>query len=119
MGPVPPDFSLERVVGRELNQICIGPYDLQFRFDCDFVVSCQGRVVAELDGASVVVFKEDEPPWVDVAPLPRLAGRTALSWQVEGTHEFSITLSDGARIRFVSFDCPYEEFSIQPDGFII
>lgn len=115
MGPVPADFTLEPFVGRQLNQICIGPADLQFRFDSEYVVSCHGHVVVELDGKSIVVFKGDDPCWGDVTPLPLLAGRDAVSWRIEGSHEFSVTLSDGAKLRFQSTDCPFEEFVIFPD----
>ena len=115
MGPVPPDFTLEQFVGRQLNQVCIGPFDLQFRFDSTFVISCQGQVAIEIGGRSVVVFLRDDPWWADVTPLPRLAGRDCVSWRVDGSHEFSVTLSGDAHLRFQSTDCPYEEFVIHPD----
>ena len=115
MGPVPPDFTLEQFAGRQLNQICIGPFDLQFCFDSTHVISCQGHVAVEVDGKSAVVFLRDDPWWADVSLLPRLAGRDFVSWRVDGSHEFSVALSDGACLRFQSTDCPYEEFVTHPD----
>ena len=114
MGSIPADFTLDRLVGRQLNQVCIGPYDLQFRFDSEYFISCQGRVVVVLDIESTVVFWGDNPWWGDVAPLPRLAGRDAVSWCVESSHEFSVTLIGEARLHFHSTDCTYEEFVIHP-----
>ena len=119
MGPVPPGFTLEKLIGRQLNQICIGQYDLQFRFDSTHIISCSGRVVVELDGKSTVVFERDDPWWADVTPLPRIAGRDATAWKVEASHEFSVTLTGGAKLRFQSTDCQYEEFVIHPEIWVV
>ena len=118
-GPVPPDFNLQKLVGRQLNQICIGPYDLQFHFDYVHVISCQGKVIVEVDGKSTTVFQRDDPWWLDVTPLPRIAGRDATAWKVAASHEFSVTLTDGAKLRFQSTDCPYEEFVIRPETWVV
>lgn len=119
MGPIPSGFTLEKLVGRQLNQICIGPYDLQFHFDSSHAILCQGRVVVELEGKSIVVFEQAEPWWADVTALPRIAGRDAIAWKIEASHEFSITLTGGAKLRFQSTDCPYEEFVISPEIWVI
>jgi hypothetical protein len=117
MGPVPPGFSLERIVGRQLNQICIGPFDLQFRFDCDHGIFCTGRVIVEIDGQSTIVFHGET--WGDVSPLPRIVGQDVATWKLEGSHEFSVTLTGGARLRFLSTDCSYEEFVIRPEEWVV
>jgi hypothetical protein len=119
MGPVPPDFTLEKLVGRQLNQISIGAYDVQFCFDCEHVISCQGRVIVEVNGNSTPVFQGGEPYWLDVAPLPRVVSRDVTAWKVEGSHEFSVTLTGGAKLRFQSTDCPYEEFIIRPEIIVV
>jgi hypothetical protein len=119
MGPVPPGFTLEKLVGRQLNQICLGPFDLQFHFDCEHGISCQGTVIVEVDGKSTTVFQGDDPWWLDVTPLPRIAGRDVTAWKIESSHEFSVSLTDGARIRFQSTDCQYEEFIIRPEIVVV
>jgi hypothetical protein len=117
MGPIPADLDLAPLIGRQLNQICIGPFDLQFRFDSDRSIACQGRVIVEVDGSSEQVF--DGSAWGDVSLLPRIAGREVASWKIEATHEFSISLTGGAKLRFQSTDCPYEEFVIHPEIWVI
>lgn len=123
MGSVPSDFTLEHIIGRQLNQICIGPYDLQFHFDSVRSICCSGTVLVEVGAEKTRVFQGAEPYWLDVTPLPRLVGQVAASWKIEGSHEFSLTLSGGAKFRFQSTDCPYEEFLIRdharPDVFQI
>jgi len=116
MGPVPPDLNLGHLVGVQLNQICIGPYDLQFRFG-DFVIACQGKVVVEADGQSVQVF--DGETWGDARLLTKVSGQDAKAWAIEASHEFSVTLSGGAKLRFISTDCPYEEFVIHPQVWVV
>ena len=37
---------------------------------------------------------------------------TAFSWKVDACHEFSVMLSEGARLRFQSSDSHYEDFSL-------
>ena len=118
MGPVPADFSLEKLLGRELNQICIGPFDLQFRFDSVHVISCtSGKVILEVDGKCTVVFAEEKH--VDLSLFPLIAGRNVIAWKVEGSHEFSVTLTDGARLRFQGKDSSYEDFVILPEVQVI
>jgi hypothetical protein len=117
MGPVPEGFDLSVLVGRQLNQICIGPYDLQFRFDCDHIIACQGQVIVETDGASQQVF--DGSNWSDISILTKIAGRDAVAWKVEASHEFSVSLTGGARLRFISTNCPYEEFVIHPEIWVV
>jgi hypothetical protein len=118
MGPIPPGFNLDALVGRQLNQVCMGPYDLQFRFDSANTISCQGRVVVDYEERSVLVFQGEDPWWIDVTVLPRLAGRDAISWKIEASHEFSVTLTGGLKLRFQSTDCPYEEF-VNPDIWVV
>jgi hypothetical protein len=114
MGPVPENFSLEKLLGRELNAICIGPFDLQFRFDSVHVISCtSGKVILEVDGKSTVVFAKEKH--VDLSLFPLIAGGDVVAWKVEGSHEFSVTLSAGARLRFQSKDSSYEDFVIWPE----
>ena len=119
MGSIPPGFSLDRLIGQQLCQICIGSCNLQFRFHLGDVVSCTGQVAVELDGKPTVVFAGDQPWWPDVTPLPCLPGRDVVSWRVEGSHEFSITLDGEARLWFQSTDDPHEEFGIYPDQQIV
>lgn len=119
MGPIPSDFTLQKLVGRQLYQICIGAYDLQFRFDSEHVISCQGKVIVEVDGKSTTVFQRDEPWWLDVTPLPRIAGRDVTAWKIEASHEFSVCLTGDARLRFQSTDCQYEEFVIHPEVWVV
>ena len=49
-----------------------------------------------MGGKSTTVFQGDEPFWLDVTPLPRIAGRDVIAWKIESSHEFSVSLAGGA-----------------------
>ena len=38
------DLNLDDLVGSEIQQICLGPFDVQFRFGSDTCIAVQGRV---------------------------------------------------------------------------
>jgi hypothetical protein len=116
MGPVPSYLDLSHLIGVQLNQICIGPYDLQFRFG-DSVIECQGKVLAEIEGVAVEIF--DGKYWGDTRPLTKVSGRDACAWAIEASHEFSVSLAGGAKLRFISTDCQYEEFVIHPQAWVV
>jgi hypothetical protein len=76
-------------------------------------IRCTGIVSVNLDGKSHEVFGADL--WKDPSPLTRIVGRDVVSWRVESTHTFSVTLTDNAVISFTSEDSPYEDFIIDPE----
>ena len=119
MGPVPTGFTLEKLIGKQLNQVCIGPFDLKLSFDCTHGIGCTGTVIVEMDNRSFKVFQGEEPYWLDVTPLPLIAGREVTAWKIESSHEFSVSLTGGVRLRFLSTDCAYEDFVITPELWVV
>ena len=119
MRAVPPGFDLDEFIGRQLSQVGIGAHQMVLRFEGEYWISCEGLVMVELDGETSVIFRCEEPRWPGVAPLPLLVGRDVVSWCVEGSHEFSVTLGGDARLRFQSIDGPYESFGIFPSQQIL
>ena len=113
MGPIPKELNLDRFVGQQLQQICMGAYDVQFRFIGDDRIRCTGTVLVELDGLNQEVFGTEL--WKDANPLHQIVGRDVTGWRIESTHTLAIFLSDEAVIRFVSEDSPYEDIIIDPE----
>jgi hypothetical protein len=113
MGPVPPEVNLDRMIGQQLQQICIGAYDLQFRFEGEDRIRCTGVVRVELDGHLHLVFGKDL--WEDPTSLTKIVGREVIAWSVENSYTLAVSLTDGAVIRLISEDSPYEDFIIDPE----
>lgn len=114
MGPIPKDFDLQPLVGLQFQQVCIDPCHAQYRLGHDRRIAGSGKVIAERDGGEIVVFGDDDG-WVDPRPLTKLVGGNVTSWKIEGSHEFSITIDDSVKLRFIS-DGPYEDLVIPGGG---
>jgi len=109
MRAIPEDLNLDSLVGQTLNQICVGAYDLQFRFE-ELLICCEGSVsVGEIEGKSEIFTNKG---WKDSSPLMRLAGQKIVGWKKESSHLLSIHLGNGSKIYFESEDSPWENFVI-------
>jgi hypothetical protein len=117
MRALPGDFDLSALIGQQLEQIRMGTSNLQLHFEHNHSIACEGSVVVESNGRSVTVF--GETGWGDASVLPALIGHTVTSWMVEGSHQFSVSLSNGAKMRFQSTTGPYEDFVITPGPLVV
>jgi hypothetical protein len=112
MHAVPQSFTLDHLVGRTLSGVSFGPYDLHFLFAPNDDILCVGRVVVDFDGQSTTVMENAK--FGDINVLSKAPGRHVLNWRVESSHEFSLALTDGMKLRFISSDGPREDFVIFP-----
>lgn len=117
MSPIPEDFDLSAMIGQELAQLRIGAWQLQLLFESESRIDCEGVVVIESQGNSRSVITENG--WGDLSALNGLVGQKVVSWKIEGSHEFSITLSSAIKIRFQSTTSPYEDFVIHPQLVVV
>ena len=112
MHAVPQGFTLDHLIWRTLTSINIGPNDLHLLFAPKDDILCVGRVVVEFEGQLSTV--RDSAKFGDINVLSKVPGRHVLNWRVEAAHEFSLTLTDGMKLRFISSDSPREDFVIFP-----
>lgn len=76
-------------------------------------IRCTGHVSVVLDGREIMIFGSEG--WENSTPLVKLVGRDVIAWRVESSHCFSVSLTDGAVLKFTSEDSPYEDFIIDPE----
>jgi len=112
MHAVPDTFTLDHLIGRTLTAVSFGPFDLHFLFAPKDDILCVGRVVVEFEGHATTVM--DGSKFGDINVLSKAPGRHVLNWRIETSHEFSLTLTDGMKLRFISSDSPREDFVIFP-----
>jgi|SRR5580704_13347182 hypothetical protein len=112
MHAIPETFTLDHLIGRTLTAVSFGAFDLHFLFAPKDDILCVGTVIVELGGQSTTVMDGSKLGNVDV--LSKAPGRHVLHWRIEASHEFSITLTDGMKLRFISSDSPREDFVIFP-----
>ena len=112
MHAIPEGFTLDHLIGRTLTAVSMGPHDLHFLFSPKDDILCVGTVVLESDGAGTTVMKDGT--FADIGVLSSVAGRCVLNWRVEARHEFSISLTGGMKLRFISSDSSKEDFVVFP-----
>jgi|SRR5580700_6598138 hypothetical protein len=112
MHSVPDNFCLDHLIGRTLTAVSFGPYDLHFLFAPTDDILCVGTVIVEFEGQSTIIM--DGSKLANINVLTMVTGRHVLNWRVEASHEFSLTLTDGMKLRFISSDSSREDFVIFP-----
>jgi hypothetical protein len=110
MRAVPKSLNLDAFIGSEITQIRLGLHNLQFHFGENHNISCEGRVSVRNGLVSHVVYSDSG--WQDITFLPHLLGKIVVSWSVESSHVFSVTLNSSVTVLFESADSPYEDFVI-------
>ena len=116
MGPIPKELNLERLIGQQLLQICLGAHEFQLRFESGDWISCEGNVAVKLGNTWHHIFTDEG--WKDSSALSQIVGREVVSWLVESSHVLSITLVPRATIRLTGEDSPYESFGFYPEAIV-
>jgi len=128
MHGVPADLDLTRFIGLDLNQICLGPFDLGFHF---YRGASSGTICVEgswrLTDAKGNTIDESDGRVGD-APGNRSRGKwrlrdlladTVQSGQVDPPRSFSLTFASGRRLTIFDDSDQYESFSIQPGAIYV
>ena len=121
---VPADLDLTPFKGMDLNQICLGAFDLQFHFSSG--PSSGPSITVEgswrLTDANGDTLDESDGP-VGLPPGNRSRGHWRLrelltdnvqSGEVDPPRSFSLTFASGRRLTIFDDSDQYETFSIQP-----
>ena len=109
------DLDLSPLVGQMLQQACMGQWDFQFHFE-GWSITGQGRVDVTLKGSTTTLFNG---AWKDTSRLPELFGSKVESWRVTSKRSFEVLLEGGSILGFISESDQYEDFIINPPGWII
>jgi len=112
MKPLSADFDLSDIVGRQLNQIGVGRWDVQFAFDCTRVIQSMGKITVTSAAETVIAFDGE---WIDISPISDVVGLEVVAWNKVDDYSFSITMDEGHVITIHTSDSPYEELIIHPE----
>jgi hypothetical protein len=131
---VPGDLNLEPFFGATLNQICLGPFDLQFRFS-RALPRPAGRSITPTESASVQVEGSWRLEAADGSAIDESIGRVAdaggnrsrMNWAVrslltdivvsgtvDAPRSFTLMFASGRRLTIFDDSEHYESFSVQP-----
>jgi hypothetical protein len=122
---VPRDLNLSLFYGARLNQICLGPFDLQFNFSTGANITVQStwQLVdandAVIDGSEGRV---GDPPGNQSRAKWRvrsLLGDIVDSGVVDPPRSFTLRFASGNRLIVFDDSEEYESFSIQPGDIFV
>lgn len=113
----PEDLKLDGIVGSEIQQICLGRYDVQFLFGSGTRI-CVQSLVEVFQGEELVATWDDERNWTTSA-FQKLLNATVNTYAVINTQTMEIRLQDGLRLRLHDNSTQYESLQIYPDFIVI
>ena len=120
---VPPDLDLSAFVGATLNQVALGPHDLQLHFDraspagAVAQASIWGRF--ELYDPGGAVLEAGQASDLRTKRLPDLLGTAVVDACTDPPLAVVFTFATGHRLRLVDDTDQYECFALEPGGVIV
>lgn len=114
MSRLPKKFDLSELVGFQLNQVCVGPFDIQLHFENGLSIRGQGKVSGIIKQVKELWFQGE---WLNTSYLPLIVGKEVAATTRINDFEFSIEFSEDICLTFEIEESQYEDFNINyPNG---
>jgi hypothetical protein len=111
-GLKPEDIShLRTLEGKEITQICVGQYDLQFHFHPDGNISVQGRCEM-LDESGRIIDVWENGQRSDTFRFFELLGQAVVKVEIDSPKSFAAHFQGGCKLRPIDNSDQYESFSV-------
>ena len=109
------EIDLSFLTGRELIQVAIGSFQVQFHFDEDVAVSVEGEF-RYFDGQQEWIWRQ-QPSLAHVAARTvAMLGASITSFEGSENGTLSITFSNGHRLTILDSSKEYESYDITRPG---
>ena len=106
---IPAGETFAFLVGRRLDQLCFGRYQLQLRFDKAVTVSVESDLGVRSPGSTEVIVEDTR----DAAAILVAALATCVTVvEVHGSRSFSMTFEGGLSLRVIDGEESYESFQV-------
>lgn len=109
----PVDLDLNDIVGSDLDQICMGGFDVQFVFGSKTRIVVQSSVSFFENNAVAAVW--DEKRWSNLS-FQRLLNATVQSYKVINDHTLEIQFSGTLKLQLLDVSDQYESMQIYRAG---
>jgi hypothetical protein len=109
------DIDLGFLRDREVIQVAIGVYQIQFGFDEDVRISVEGQF-AYFDGQEEWVWKPEQGAAQIAARTVALLGATIQSFEGQENGTLTLMFSNGQRLTIVDNSKEYESYDITRPG---
>ena len=115
---VPQGLDLTFLHDRELVQVCLGLYQVQFLFDPDGALAVEGKW--ELRGADGSELDRGGPtPRTAPYQLHRLLGQRITGTDIKPPDWIALRFENGEELRIYDSSKQYESFTIQPGDIVV
>jgi hypothetical protein len=111
------DLRLDDLVGSEIQQICVGPADVQFHFGSGTCIAVQSRVTLVISGAALCEWSI--PVGWSNCEFQRLFNCTITACAVLNDRLLEIRFTDGLALQFHDDSDQFESLQIYPKGSVI
>ena len=108
------DLDLGDIVGSEIHQICLGRYDVQFRFGSKTLIAVQNRATLLENGETIGAWDE-ETNWTSLA-FQRLLNLRVESYSVPNDRLLEIRFYGGLALHLHDDSDQFESIHIYPRG---
>ncbi len=109
---IPDDLDLNDIVNSEIQQICLGRYDVQFHFASGTIVAVQGDVTL-LDGDKVIGTWNEAGNWTSLG-FQQLLNVAVTGYSVVNDRLLQINFASGLILHLHDYSDQYESFQIYP-----
>ena len=111
------DLMLDDLVGSEIQQICLGPADIQFRFGSGTCIAVQSRATLLRAGDALCEWNP-AGGWSN-CEFQRLFACSICAYAVLNARLLEIRFSDGLALQFHDDSDQFESLQIYPGGSVV
>ena len=115
MHGVPADLPIQPFVGQELNEICVGRFQIQLHFSGAGRISVEGGWELR-DGAGDIVDRAAEPESRESYRIHRLLDVAVTRFSIDPPRSFTLFFNNGLALTVFDDSEQYESFAINVDG---
>lgn len=112
---VPEDLPLQRFVGEDLNQICLGQYQIQFHFSGTGSISVEGQWELR-DASGELLDRDQEHPERDCYRIHKIIDLPVTRFTIDAPRSFTLFFDGGYALTVFDDTPQYESFSVHLDG---
>lgn len=110
----PADLDLNEIIGNDLDQICLGGFDVQFVFGSRTTIAVQSRV-SVFENDDLLVAWDEKKNWSNLS-FQRLLNATVKSYRVINDQTLEIQLSGALKLQLHDDSDQYESMQIYRKG---
>jgi hypothetical protein len=110
-------IDLKDIVGSEIHQICLGQFDVQFRFGSKTVICVQSRITL-LDRGAIVASWDEKANWTTLE-FQKLLNVPIIDYSVPNDRLLEIQFFGGLTLQLHDDSDQHESMQIYPRGEVV